>query len=162
MPQAILLQDVENVGERGTVVDVSKGYLRNFLIPRKLAEPATTGAIQAASRRKEAADRAVATATAAARENAELLNRTVLTIAHQAGEDGRLFGSVTALRKFISDRGKIRSRRITGACRRHQNQIATAVKRAREIALLPYVGDTRESRDDRGGRDRDRDRDRDR
>ena len=96
MPQAILLQDVENVGERGTVVDVSKGYLRNFLIPRKLAEPATKGAIQAASRRKEAADRAAATATAAARENAELLNRTVLTIAHQAGEDGRLFGSVTA------------------------------------------------------------------
>jgi large subunit ribosomal protein L9 len=96
MPQAILLQDVENVGERGAVVDVSKGYLRNFLIPRKLAEPATKGAIQAASRRQEAAERAAATATAAARESAELLNRTVLTIAHQAGEDGRLFGSVTA------------------------------------------------------------------
>lgn len=44
------------------------------------------------------------------------------------------------LRKFISDRGKIRSRRITGACRRHQKQIAKAVKRARELALLPYVG----------------------
>ena len=96
MPQAILLQDVENVGERGAVVDVSKGYLRNFLIPRKLAEPATKGAIQAASRRQEAAERAVAAATQTARENAELLNRTVLTIAHQAGEDGRLFGSVTA------------------------------------------------------------------
>jgi large subunit ribosomal protein L9 len=96
MPQAILLQDIENVGERGAVVDVSKGYLRNFLIPRKLAEPATKGAIQAASRRQEAADRAAASATAAARESAEQLNRTVLTIAHQAGEDGRLFGSVTA------------------------------------------------------------------
>ena len=96
MPQAILLQDVEKLGERGEVIDVSKGYLRNFLIPRKLAEPATKGAIQAASKRKEAADRAVAAATSAARENAELLNRTVLTIAHQAGEDGRLFGSVTA------------------------------------------------------------------
>jgi small subunit ribosomal protein S18 len=72
------------------------------------------------------------------------------------------YKDINALRKFVSDRGKIRSRRITGACRRHQNQIATAVKRAREIALLPYVGDTRESRDDRGGRDRDRDRDRDR
>jgi small subunit ribosomal protein S18 len=72
------------------------------------------------------------------------------------------YKDITALRKFISDRGKIRSRRITGACRRHQNQIATAVKRARELALLPYVGDTRESRDerdrDRGGRDRDRER----
>jgi large subunit ribosomal protein L9 len=96
MPQAILLQDVENVGERGAVVDVSKGYLRNFLIPRKLAEPATKGALVAASRRQQAAERAAATATAAARESAELLNRTVLTIAHQAGEDGRLFGSVTA------------------------------------------------------------------
>jgi large subunit ribosomal protein L9 len=96
MPQAILLQDVEQLGERGAVVDVSKGYLRNFLIPRKLAEPATKGSIAAAQRRKEAADRAVADAETRAREGAELLNRTVLTIPHQAGEDGRLFGSVTA------------------------------------------------------------------
>src|SRR5690349_20279455 len=96
MPQAILLQDVDNVGERGTVVDVSKGYLRNFLIPRKLAEPATKGAIAAAERREAAARRAQESATATARENAELLNRTVLTISHQAGEDGRLFGSVTS------------------------------------------------------------------
>jgi large subunit ribosomal protein L9 len=96
MPQAILLQDVEQVGERGEVVDVSKGYLRNFLIPRKLAEPATKGSIEAARRRREAADRAVADAETRARESAELLNRTVLTIPHQAGEDGRLFGSVTA------------------------------------------------------------------
>jgi large subunit ribosomal protein L9 len=96
MPQAILLQDVEQLGERGAVVDVSKGYLRNFLIPRKLAEPATKGSIEAARRRREAAERAVADAETRAREGAELLNRTVLTIAHQAGEDGRLFGSVTA------------------------------------------------------------------
>jgi large subunit ribosomal protein L9 len=96
MPQAILTQDVEQLGERGEVVDVSKGYLRNFLIPRKLAEPATKGSIEAARRRKDAADRAVADAETKARESAELLNRTVLTIAHQAGEDGRLFGAVTA------------------------------------------------------------------
>jgi large subunit ribosomal protein L9 len=96
MPQAILLQDVEQLGERGAVVDVSKGYLRNFLVPRKLAEPATKGSIEAARRRREAADRAVAEATTRAEENAALLNKTVLTIAHQAGEDGRLFGSVTA------------------------------------------------------------------
>ena len=96
MPQAILLQDVETLGERGNVVDVSKGYLRNFLIPRKLAEPATKGSVAAAARRQQAAERAAADATTRARENAELLNRTVLTISHQAGEDGRLFGSVTA------------------------------------------------------------------
>jgi large subunit ribosomal protein L9 len=96
MPQAILLQDVETLGERGTVVDVSKGYLRNFLIPRKLAEPATKASIEAARRRETAAERAVAQATARAEEEAELLNKTVLTIAHQAGDDGRLFGSVTS------------------------------------------------------------------
>ena len=95
MPQAILLQDVEQLGGRGEVVDVSKGYLRNFLIPRKLAEPATKGSIEAARRRREAAERAVADAATRAQENAELLNRTVLTIPHQAGDDGRLFGSVT-------------------------------------------------------------------
>ena len=69
------------------------------------------------------------------------------------------YKDVTSLRKFVSDRGKIRSRRITGACRRHQNQIATAVKRARELALLPYVNEggrddtEREGRGGRRGRD---------
>jgi large subunit ribosomal protein L9 len=96
MPQAILLQDVETLGERGAVVDVSKGYLRNFLIPRRLAEPATKASIEAAKRRESAAERAVAQASARAEEAAELLNKTVLTIAHQAGDDGRLFGSVTS------------------------------------------------------------------
>ena len=46
-----------------------------------------------------------------------------------------------SFRRYLSDRGKIRSRRITGCCRRHQNQLAKAVKRARELALLPYVGE---------------------
>ncbi|HVL97640.1 MAG TPA: 50S ribosomal protein L9 [Solirubrobacteraceae bacterium] len=96
MPQAILLQDVEQLGDKGTVVDVSKGYLRNFLIPRKLAEPATRGSIKAAAQRQAAAERALAEATTRAQESAAVLNKTVLTISHQAGEDGRLFGSVTA------------------------------------------------------------------
>jgi small subunit ribosomal protein S18 len=43
------------------------------------------------------------------------------------------------LRRHVSEKGKIRSRRITGTCRRHQKQVAVAVKRAREMALLPYV-----------------------
>jgi small subunit ribosomal protein S18 len=43
------------------------------------------------------------------------------------------------LRRYISEKGKIRSRRITGTCRRHQSQVSVAVKRAREMALLPYV-----------------------
>jgi large subunit ribosomal protein L9 len=76
-------------------VDVSKGYLRNFLIPRKLAAPATKGALADARRSQEAHDRATADRAAAAQEHAEQLNKTVLTISQQAGEDGRLFGSVT-------------------------------------------------------------------
>ena len=44
------------------------------------------------------------------------------------------------LRTFMSEKGKIRSRRVSGMCRRHQNQAGTAIKRAREVALLPYVG----------------------
>jgi small subunit ribosomal protein S18 len=71
------------------------------------------------------------------------------------------YRDVGTLRKFVSDKGKIRSRRITGACRRHQSQIARAVKRARELALLHYVAEDRQEGIGRGGRfGRDRDRDR--
>jgi small subunit ribosomal protein S18 len=51
------------------------------------------------------------------------------------------YKDLSALRRAISDKGKIRSSRVTGACRRHQSQLATAVKRAREVGLLPYVAD---------------------
>jgi len=95
MAQAILLADVETLGERGTVVDVSPGYLRNYLVPRKLAQPATKGALEAARQRMQAAERAKAEAEGRAKENADLLTKTVLTISAQAGDDGRLFGSVT-------------------------------------------------------------------
>ena len=96
MAQAILLKDVDTLGERGAVIDVSPGYLRNFLVPRKLAQPATPAAIAESRRREEAAERAAAAAAAQAQETATLLRKTVLTISHQAGDDGRLFGSVTA------------------------------------------------------------------
>jgi small subunit ribosomal protein S18 len=72
------------------------------------------------------------------------------------------YKDVSTLRRFVSERGKIRSRRITGACRRHQSQIARAVKRARELALLPYVAEPSERGDRPDRRDRDRDRDRER
>jgi len=96
VPEAILLQDVDTLGEQGNVVDVSKGYLRNFLMPRKLAQPATRGAVEAIRQRQDAAERAARNAVEKAEENVNLLNRTVLTIPQQAGADGRLFGSVTA------------------------------------------------------------------
>ena len=96
MPEAILLKDVDTLGEQGAVVDVSKGYLRNFLIPHKLAQPATRGAIEVVRQRQEAAERAEREYVEKAKENVALLNKTVLTITQQAGADDRLFGSVTA------------------------------------------------------------------
>ena len=95
MPQAILLQDVESLGERGAVVDVSAGYLRNYLQPRKLAQPATAASITAAARQRDRAERAARESEERAKDSAALLSKTVLTIPQQAGEDGRLFGSVT-------------------------------------------------------------------
>jgi small subunit ribosomal protein S18 len=62
------------------------------------------------------------------------------------------YKNVTQLRRYVSEKGKIRSRRITGACRRHQVQVATAVKRAREMALLPYVAEGSDDRERGGGR----------
>jgi large subunit ribosomal protein L9 len=96
MAQAILLKDVETLGGRGDVIDVAPGYLRNYLVPRKLAQPATPASIAESQRRQEAAERAAAEAAAKAEETAALLRKTVLTISHQAGDDGRLFGSVTS------------------------------------------------------------------
>ena len=95
MPQAILRADVDGLGTKGALVDVSKGYLRNFLVPRKLAEPATRGSIENARKLAEKAERAQADQAQKAQDNAAILNKTVLTITHQAGGDGRLFGSVT-------------------------------------------------------------------
>ncbi|MBA2239872.1 MAG: 50S ribosomal protein L9 [Solirubrobacterales bacterium] len=96
MAQAILLKDVENLGSAGEAVDVSPGYLRNFLEPRRLAQAATPGALEQARRQRETTERAAQEAAARAGETASLLGKTVLTIQHRAGEDGRLYGSVTS------------------------------------------------------------------
>ena len=95
MAEAILLKDVEDLGSAGVAVDVSPGYLRNYLVPRKLAQPATKGALEDARRRREATERAEREQAERAQETSALLSKTVLTISHRAGEDGKLFGSVT-------------------------------------------------------------------
>jgi len=93
--QAILAQDVDGLGKAGNVVNVSRGYLRNYLMPRKLAELATAAKIEEATRRMEAEAAAKAKRVAEANNIAELLNRTILTLKAKAGGDGRLFGSIT-------------------------------------------------------------------
>jgi large subunit ribosomal protein L9 len=92
--QAVLLEDVEKLGQRGDPIDVAPGYLRNYLIPRKLAMPATDSALEEAQRRREAAESAERERAAREAEAASLLSKTVLTIYQRAGEDGKLFGSV--------------------------------------------------------------------
>ncbi len=101
MAQAILLEDVDSLGQRGEPVDVSPGYLRNYLVPRKLATPATPGALEEAQRRQAEAEKAERRRAEREERAAELLSKTVLTIQQRADDGGRLFGSVGA--KEIAD-----------------------------------------------------------
>ena len=93
--EVILLQDVEKLGLRGDVVDVARGYARNFLLPRRLAETATPARV--AELRRVDAERAKHEARTAeqAQEIAELLGKTVLRFEVKSGPTGSLFGSVT-------------------------------------------------------------------
>ena len=94
--QAILLDEVEGLGTAGTVVNVARGYMRNYLQPRGLAEVATPGRIAEIRRREEQRAAAERKAAEQARELSDLLGRTILTLKAKAGDDGRLFGSITA------------------------------------------------------------------
>jgi large subunit ribosomal protein L9 len=96
MAQAILLEDVESLGRRGEPVDVAPGYLRNYLIPRKLAAPATPGALEQAQQRQAAAEKADRLRAEREEQAASLLSKTVLTIQQRADDGGKLFGSVGA------------------------------------------------------------------
>ena len=94
--EIILLQDVEKLGHKGELANVSEGYARNFLFPRKLAEKATPGRV--AMVRKMMEDKAAHARREAERadETRDLLSKTVLTIPASVGSGDRLFGSVTS------------------------------------------------------------------
>lgn len=94
--QVILTQDVEKIGRRGDIVDVSRGYVRNFLVPRNLAEVATPAKMEEARRQMEEAEEQERRMADRADEIASTLNKSVITIEARTGEDERLFGSVTA------------------------------------------------------------------
>jgi large subunit ribosomal protein L9 len=91
----ILLADVDKVGLRGEVVSVARGYARNFLLPRRLAEPATPARVAELERRDAQRARHEAKSFEHAQEIAELLGKTVLRFEVKAGPTGALFGSVT-------------------------------------------------------------------
>jgi large subunit ribosomal protein L9 len=114
--EVILLSDVEKVGLRGEVVDVARGYARNFLLPRRLAEVATPAKVAEVRKRDELRARHEAKSVEHAQQIADTLRKTVLRFDVSAGPTGRLFGSVTPTdiadelwrtRKIRIDRRKI-------------------------------------------------------
>src|SRR5919109_3665810 len=94
--QVILLRDVDKVGLRGALVDVARGYARNFLLPRRLAEPATPTRVAELRKRDAQRARHEARTVEQAQDIAEVLGKTVLRFDVKAGPTGALFGSVTA------------------------------------------------------------------
>ena len=94
--QVILKQDIEKIGRRGDIVDVSRGYVRNFLVPRGLAEMATPTRLEEVRREMAEAEERDRRMAERAGEIAETLNKSVITIEARTGDDERLFGSVTA------------------------------------------------------------------
>ena len=117
--EVILLSDVDKVGLRGEVVNVARGYARNFLLPRKLAEPATAGRVAELKRLDEQRARHEARSVEQANEIADVLRKTVLSFDVKSGPTGALFGSVTTTdiadelwrtRKIRVDRKKIEHR----------------------------------------------------
>jgi large subunit ribosomal protein L9 len=94
--EVILREDVEKLGSRGQVVKVADGYARNFLLPRRLAVPATEANRKIVEQERQAALRREAKEKAAAEELARMLSGLVLATTQKAGEADQLFGSVTA------------------------------------------------------------------
>jgi large subunit ribosomal protein L9 len=94
--EVILREDIEKLGSRGQVVKVADGFARNYLLPRRLAVPATEANRKIVEQERQAALRREAKEKAAAEELAKMLTGLVLTTTQKAGEADQLFGSVTA------------------------------------------------------------------
>jgi large subunit ribosomal protein L9 len=94
--EVILREDIEKLGSRGQVVKVADGFARNFLLPRRLAVPATEANKKIVEQERQAALRREAKEKAAAEELAKMLSAVTLTTTQKAGESDQLFGSVTS------------------------------------------------------------------
>jgi large subunit ribosomal protein L9 len=99
--EVILREDVEKVGARGALVKVANGYARNFLLPKRLAVPATEANRKIVEQERQAHLRREAKVAGEAKDLGELLSGVTLTFHQKVGENNQLFGSVTA--KDIAD-----------------------------------------------------------
>jgi large subunit ribosomal protein L9 len=93
--RVILLADVKSLGKTGAVVDVAEGYANNYLIPRKLAAEASSGALATLEQQQKAKARRHAEDVAAAKQLAERLESKPVSVSARAGGNGKLFGTVT-------------------------------------------------------------------
>ena len=93
--KVILLQDVKGKGKKGQLLEVSDGYARNFMLPKKLAIEATTDAINTKNMNDKATQERIAKEKAAALETSNKLRQMTLTVTAKGGGAGRLFGAVT-------------------------------------------------------------------
>ncbi len=100
----ILNQDIKDLGKKGQLVNVSDGYAKNYLIPRKLAVIADAGAMNQLKNREASAAHKLAVEKATAEENAAKLDGKTVKVSANAGANGRLFGSVTS--KEIAEKVK--------------------------------------------------------
>lgn len=92
----VLLQDVKGTGKKGELINVSDGYARNFLFPRKLAKEADAQALNELKNAEQSRQHKIAVETAEAQATAQRLNGETLTMTAKAGQNGKLFGSVTS------------------------------------------------------------------
>jgi len=99
--KVVLLQDVKGLGKKDSIVEVNDGYARNYLIPRKLATPLTEGLEKHIKEKKEAEQKKKEKELMLAKELAEKLEKSQIVIKAKAGENGKLFGSIT--NKEIAD-----------------------------------------------------------
>lgn len=102
--KVILLQDVKKLGKKGEIVEVSEGYGRNFLLPRKLAKPGTVENINDAQQKQAAAQHKAQVASDEAVILASQLKKVELTVHVKVGEGGKVFGAITG--KTISEAAK--------------------------------------------------------
>lgn len=91
----VLLQDVKSLGKKGTVVEVSEGYARNFLLPKKLGAPATADNLNTLKLQKANEERVAAAELAEAKELAAKIEEGSITVAIKGGENGKTYGSVS-------------------------------------------------------------------